>query len=415
MNAQKSEINRVYKESMVAYQAKDYKGFLEKNIQLYQWIPDNPTLLYNLACAYSLNQQKENALEILNKLILIQPNEAIITENDFSFIRDSEGFKIICDEIREANKPISTSETAFIIKERDLHAEGIAYDQKTGCFYVSSVHKRKIVCIQADGSVKDFITDKTAPELDGVMGMKIDSENRILYAVSTAYKNVKNYKEEDFGRTGLYLFDLDKGTLLDKYIYRDTEFGADDVLFSSDGEIYLSGNKEIRRIQKENHQVEVFCENDQFVSLQGIDFSPDQKKMFISDYSNGLFVLDLKTKELKSLKAPKNLRLFGIDGLYFYKESLIAIQNGLKPCQVTQFYLSQDYSEILSYRILERNNPLFGDPTLGVIKGNEFYYIANDQRTTAYDASFQPLPYEQLNDIIILKTKIDAQFKDTSK
>ena len=406
MSAQNNEINKLYQEAIDAYKTKNYKVFLEKNKEMYAMNPKHPTVLYNLACSYSLNEMKNEAIKILEELVKISPNPDVINDKDFNFIKDSKDFQIICEKIKEATSIISNSEVAFTLPERDLHAESIAYDEKTGKFFVSSIHKRKILSIDKSGKIEDFIKQGEIAELDGVLGIKIDSVERILYASSSAYDNVIDYKPEDKGRTGVFLFDLDSGKLIKKYMFRDKDFGIDDVLVHSIGDIYLSNTKDIRIIKKGNDKVELFVENEQFASLQGIDFTPDEQKMFIADYRNGLFLIDLKSKAMVKIKHPENLKVHGIDGLYFYTGSLIAIQNGLKPSQVTQFYLNKDFTKILSSRIIERANPYFNDPTLGVIVGHEFYYVANDQRRTAYDKDFNTLPYDNLQDVTILKTEI---------
>ena len=41
--------------------------------------------------------------------------------------------------------PINRSITAFVLEEKGLITEGIAFDPEEKAFYVGSVHKRKIV------------------------------------------------------------------------------------------------------------------------------------------------------------------------------------------------------------------------------------------------------------------------------
>ncbi len=106
-----------------------------------------PHIMYNLACAYSLNHQKDEAIKYLNKYIAISADENIEKDNDFSYIKNSDEFKALLKKIKELNKPINTSSTAFAIDEKDLHPESIAYDENTGIFYLGSIHKRKIISL----------------------------------------------------------------------------------------------------------------------------------------------------------------------------------------------------------------------------------------------------------------------------
>ena len=71
---------------------------------------------------------------------------------------------------RAASHP---STVAFEIPERDLLPESIAHDPADGSFYVGSMHKRKIVQIAANRSMRDFVTSGA----DG-LGMKVDPRRR---------------------------------------------------------------------------------------------------------------------------------------------------------------------------------------------------------------------------------------------
>ena len=137
--------------------------------------------MYNLACAYSLNHQKDEAIKYLKKYISISADENIEKDNDFSYIKNSDEFKTLVNEIKELNKPINTSSTAFVIDEKDLHPESIAYDETTGIFYLGSIHKRKIISIDQNGISKIFVPEKQ-DSLMAVNGIKINSKDRLLWA-----------------------------------------------------------------------------------------------------------------------------------------------------------------------------------------------------------------------------------------
>jgi hypothetical protein len=55
---------------------------------------------------------------------------------------------------------------------------------------------------------------------------------------------------------------------------------------------------------------------------------------------------------------------------------LIAIQNGTAPERIVSFNLSTP-TTVDGWDVLEANWPDLGDPTHGVVVGNEVYFIAN--------------------------------------
>ena len=92
------------------------------------------------------------------------------------------------------------------------------------------------------------------------------------------------------------------------------------------------------------------------------------------------------------------------DGLYYYQNSLIAVQNGgLR--KITRFYLNEGQDEIVRSQALEAYHSLFNLPTTGVIIGKHFYYIANSQ-LRAYDKDGKLFPLNKLEETKILKIEL---------
>ena len=115
---------------------------------------------------------------------------------------------------------LNNSNLAFVLPEKDLLPESIAYDSKQGGFYVGSTRKGKIVKISNDGSISDFITSEQSG-LWMVIGLKIDAKRRILWACSSGGDNLEGYnlKDDVEGRpAGVFKFNLDTGKLIKKYV-----------------------------------------------------------------------------------------------------------------------------------------------------------------------------------------------------
>jgi len=80
--------------------------------------------------------------------------------------------------------------------------------------------------------------------------------------------------------------------------------------------------------------------------------------------------------------------------MYRYKQCLIAIQNGTMPERITAFHLVSP-TRIEGFEVLEANWRGLGDPTHGIVIGDQFYFIANsgwdrvaeDGQFTAGDAA----------------------------
>jgi len=355
---------------------------------------------YNLACGYALNNDQQNALNTLQ--FLLDENYDLVYmaagDTDFSSLKDNKDFQQIVKRIEEKTRPLNTSSIAFSIPEKDLIPEGMAYDPVEEAFYVSSIQKCKIIKIDKQGNISDF----TIPRQDGllsVLGMRVDAYSRTLWAVSSYSFFKKHIPRKLLGTTGVFKYDLQTKKLLKKYMLPQEEgHYLNDLAIGPDGSVYITDWLVfgIYKISAEIDTIEKLIDMPR--QPNGIDISDDGSKLFIA--GNGMGVLDIAAKSYKELKYPPNLYVSG-DGCYFYKNSLIAVQNGGFR-KVSRFYLNDAQDEIVRSEPLEAYHPLFNIPTTGALAGNDFYFIANSQLAD-YNRDGSLFPLSELEEVKILK------------
>ena len=378
-NVEKS--NSYYSRAMEYYELKQYDSLVFYMNKALELRPGHPRILYNLAAGYALKGNKPGALKILDEIAGMKLWYPIQDDSDFGSLEGSTRYNNILNKFEDNMMPVSNSKPAFRIYEKGLLTEGIAFDKTTSNFFISSVHKRKILVRDAGGKVFEFNSDKDT--LIGIFGMRTDSRNRKLWAAGGAIKFITGYNEDLKGMSLLYEFDLDSGRLLNTYEapeqIKEHLFG--DLTIDSKGNIFVSDSKtnEIYKLSVMGKKLETFIPSGNFISLQGLDFNENDSLLFAADYSQGIFKIDMKNKSVTLLANHSTTTLLGTDGLYFYNKKLIAIQNGINPQRIISIELDSSVSSVKDYKILESNNPLFDEPTLGVIAGNSFYYIGNSQ------------------------------------
>ena len=397
-----------WRQATAAYEAKDYPTYFENLRNAVQFRPDNPTMKYNLAGANALVGNKQEALTLLAKVAEMGLVYDPAADTDFESIKGSEEFKSILGLIEKNKAPINRSEVAFKLSEKDLITEGVAYDPAGETFYVGSIHQRKIVSMDKLGIVKDFSTEQDG--LWSVFGLKVDAKRRALWVCSTVTPQMRGFQKEDEGKSAVFKFDLKTSKLVKQYSLPDQSkrhwFG--DLAITSRGDVLISDSQApgaVYAIFAEKDSLELFISSEPFRSPQGIALSEDEKHLFVADYSIGVLVFDMATKKYVKLAAPANVSLIGIDGMYFYKNSLIAIQNGVKPHRVISFFLNKNFDRVERAEIIEANNPLFNEPTLGVLVKNELYYVANSQWGSFTDDNII-FSLEKLQEPVILKAKL---------
>ena len=307
---------------------------------------------------------------------------------------------------QDSKQIVNNSLVAFTIPEKNLIPENLAYNPDDKCFYVGSTHQRKVVKVAPDGTVSDFVREAQ----DGqwmVVGIKIDSVRQHVWFCSSIGDVMKGYKD-DFGKhTGIFKYDLKSGKLIKKYLVEkpgELHF-FNDLVLNKAGDVFLTDmeGKAIYNIRASKDELEILCTPANFTDPNGICISPDEKTLFVST-DEGLTSVNIQSGTATLLKHEPSLKVNGIDGLYFYKNSLVAVQNGAD--RVMQFYLNTGFTEITRSRIIEANHPYFAqNPTTGVIVGSTFYYIANSQ-FGSFDSNHQIFPKEKLYEVLILKAAL---------
>jgi sugar lactone lactonase YvrE len=400
-------VNDYQKQAIADYRAKNYAASLENFKKALALVPNYPRFIYNIAALQTLLGNNTEAIKALNQLADMGLVFAVEKQEEFAPLKSLNEFKVVLKKFESNQIPTVKSEPAFTLDEKGLVTESVAYDPTTQTFYVSSVHKRKIVSLDKNGALKNFSGEQDG--LWSVLGIKVDAKRRHLWVVSSAFPQMMNFKKDEEGFAGVFKYDLNTGKLIKKYVLsnKPAPHGFGDLIVSAGGDVFISDslNPSVYIIRSQKDELELFLENENFASPQGLAFSDDEKHLFMADYSRGIFDIDVKTKNVTYLASPANATLHGIDGLYFYKGSLIGIQNGVNPNRIIRVALSSDLKQFNKFTVMEVNNPLFGEPTLGVIVKDIFYFIANSQWDTV-DNKGQLASADKLQNPLILKVKL---------
>ncbi|MEP6767465.1 MAG: hypothetical protein ABJC61_02260 [Acidobacteriota bacterium] len=275
--------------------------------------------------------------------------------------------------------------------------------------YVSSVHHRKILRRSADGSVEDFVAEGR-DGLGAVLAIQVDPRRRLLWACSAALPEMIGYEKTMEGSSALLAFDLATGRLVrraerprqGKHALNDLALGAGGDVYATDS---LGGG--VYRLKAGGDSLETVVTPAALRSPQGIGFVPGsgQKRAFVADYGTGIWIVDLATGERTALESPRDVPLQGVDGMVVHGEELLVTQNGIRPIRVARLKLDHVSKRVRSADILEMNSPQLDEPTLGVVVGRDFYYIANPQ-WGSFEKDGTMFPLERLHEPTVLKVRV---------
>src|SRR5215470_6984691 len=377
--AQSAEFDRKMRE---AYRQKDWPAVLENAQKAEELRPGTPRLVFNLASAHARLGHAEEAARLLEGLLSRGLDFDISEDPNYAGVVATPPFQALARRAAELEKPVGKSEVAFRIPEKDLLTEGIAWDPATRSFFISSVHRRKIVRRNADGSFRDFISSGQ-DGIDGVLALRVDPKRRLLWACSAALPQVAGLPPDRQGASGVFGYDIDKRTLVGKYeLPRDgKEHALNDLTIGPRGEVYLTDSlaSGVYLLEPGGRNLEEFIAPGVFRSPQGLAFSKDGKRLIIADWTEGLWSVDLATKKREPVAVPAGVELIGIDGLASREDELFVVQNLVRPHRVARFKLDPSGARVLSGEILDAADPEFSEPTLDVIADNALYVIAKSQ------------------------------------
>jgi hypothetical protein len=362
-----------------AYHDGDFATVRAQLLAMRREIGPLPRIDYGLAVAEARLGNGGRALEWLEIFADMGLWRDASHDADLASVRDQAGYLRIAAQLAANLAPIERGAVAFTLPDADLVAEDIAYDTADHRFFVSSVHRRKIIVVDSAGHVSDF----TRPGADGtwaMLALAVDPARRLLWATTVALNAAEQYSAADSGRSALLAYDLATGALRARLDPPPAPGGHSlgDMTLDPDGTVYVSDGAAgtVYRAAPGAHTLEALVPPATLLLPQTPALSADGRRLFVPDYARGIAVIDLATRAVAWLPHPGNVALTGIDGLYRVDGTMIAIQNGPTPNRVLRVLFDDAMTRVLGADVLERGVPVLDDPTHGVMIGDAFYFIA---------------------------------------
>lgn len=290
-------------------------------------------------------------------------------------------------------------EVAFTIPDKNLVLEGMAYDPVQHNFYFGTFNKRKVLRVSESGEVSDFITE-AQDGVSAVAGIFVDVARRELLFCGS--------DEGADGKSTLFRYEIETGKLINKY--RDETGQAqmfNDLVRLTDGTIYLTDSFQpaIYKLQPDSDKLVRLTNSEIIRHANGITATPDDKFVFVST-SKSFARIETSTDSIVRVSLP-NYDISGNDGLYYYKNSLIGVQNVSYPPFVGRYFLNDSLNSLVKGQVLAVDHPLFNIPATGAIANGKFYFMANTHLANFDYEKRVMLRPEELREISILRVALD--------
>lgn len=342
--------------------------------------PDHPPYLEALARLEAMNQRPLDAIATLDRLARMGVYLGVEADRNFAPLRDSPDFREVSRRLRANRDPLGRGQVYFELPAMTGIIEGIAYRRATGDFFFGDVRRRCVWLRRPDGSVRQF--PPADARLLGVFGLAVDESRGSLWAATTAVAEMEGYRPADRNRAALVEFALADGRVRHAVALPSDGAGhvLGDLAVAADGTVYATDSLApvVWCLPPGSSQLQRWLESEEFASLQGIAVTPDGKALLVSDYGNGLFVIDRATRAIRLLTCPPDTTLSGIDGLALVSDgSVVAVQNGTEPRRVVRLWIDPVMRSVARLDVLERGHHAMDDPTLGRLVDERFVFVGS--------------------------------------
>ena len=357
-----------------------YSDYLNYAQTLAGRAPDHPGVIYAVARGFALVGQPAAALRWLGRLADIGAGPDVDSDSVFAGLNSSPEFRAVRARLQRNRAPLVRGGPAFTLPDPDLLPEALARDPITDEWLVGSLAKRKIIRLARNGTGSDFISNS---DLLRVVGIHVDSARALLWFATWAPRNVVSTPlGEPPSQTRLFKCDLRTGHVLRTYVPSDSEGDHlfNDLAIARNGDVFITDTDQgsVYRVRWDADTLELFLSPgiERFSDANGITLSADERALYVA-FVEGIARIDVRAKAIMRLPLLVAGSAASIDGLYWYRGTLIGVQHlpGLE--QVARYDLTPDGRSIAHVTVLERGDSLLHLPTTGAIVSDQFYYIAN--------------------------------------
>jgi sugar lactone lactonase YvrE len=364
------------KEALAAKKAHDTPRLLSTLERMNAIRPNHPTIMVNLVAANAMSGRADAAIGIAQRLLAMKVYFDA-SRSDFDSLRNDPRFASLVEQLRALkSERVAGAKIAFEIPQKGIIPEGIAYDEASGRFFVSSSRFGRIIAVDGKHRASTFFAGGVEG-IHGLSGMGVDSRHHLLWACSTASERFATWKKGDPNDASVIALDLRNGKVTHR-IRLDGDAFCDDLTVARDGTVYVSDSTGAV-LAISNQELRTLVPHGRIRSPQGSALSDGGRILYVADYGGPIRAVDVRSGDVAPLRLPDDFQSMGIDGIAVRGRQLIAVQNGIEPNRVVALHLDATGFGADSWRILEMNHPLIDEPTIGTFAKGTYHFIGSSQ------------------------------------
>lgn len=398
-------------QAALAYNDSDFGDWARATEKLHALRPYNQDFMTHLVQAYA--QTGDNA-KAFNMMLAMQQQGLAQDWDEIEEVaplRQHRLYSHLRDLMLEAGKPFGRAETFALLDGEIALPEALAHDSNTGRFFVGTIGDGHIRTSKDGESWSTFASPDTHEDLMAVFDLAVDAERGHLWVATGAAPQFAGYSAKRRGQASLLKLDLATGEPISNHpLPQEGHVGLPGSLaLAPDGTVFAADTNTplLYRLEPGQGQPLAFFSHQNFSSLRGLAVSGDGQRLYVADYEVGILVLSLgQAQQAWKLHVPETLNEGGIDGLYWWDNHLVAIQNGVSPQRVLRLELGPDGLGVVGVAPIAAALDEFDVPTFGTMVDSSLYFFGASHWAQV-DSRGRPISGE-LSPIPIMKTDVDA-------
>lgn len=399
-----------FNEAASAYNGGNDEDWVEATEQLHRLRPYNQDFMRHLVQGYARTDQLRKAFDMMLKMQQQGLAEDWDSIDDVAPMRQHNLYEHLSQLMTQAGEPFGEASIWSSLEADKAMPEAMAHDAESGRIFVGTVRDGLILTTRDGESWERFAGPVEVAELQAVFDLAVDAERGHLWVASGRIPHFQGPEREDGVRSSLLRLDLETGELEREYplsegsgrnLLGSLAIAADGAVFAADTQAPV-----IHRLEPGSDSIEPYFAHQNFTSLRGIALSGDQRLLYVADYETGIFIINAQEREQAwKLAVPDSLNVGGIDGLFWWNDHLVAIQNGISPQRVVRLALGDDGLGVTSVAPIVAAHEEFDTPTFGVMNGQELFFLGGSHwhHVDPQGRSSKPLP-----EVKVMKTDVDA-------
>ena len=359
----------------------DHQTWAAAGAEILKLAPDSPEVLISVSRANAALGRTDEALRMLDEAVRRGAGFEADRFPEYERIKQEQRFQQIVKQAKTNMAPLPKAETFTLLPSS---SEGIAYDPVSRRLFAGP--EGEIVQIDEAGKVSPFVTGNG---LRQVLGIKVDPERRLLWAVSGRFPDVapgQNPPPEDAGTGGVHVYHLDRAERIAAYELdeRPLLHGLNDIALARDGTVYVTDSTQgtIYRLKAGDKKLDRWLQDNKLSLLNGLVLSPDDKRLYVA-HVEGVSVIDTGSRERKLLAPPPNMAVTNMDGLAWYNGSLLGVQNSPYFRRIVRIHLADKGTAIEKVTVVNARTPDYHQTTAAVA-GDKLYVVGGSPLPNLY-------------------------------